>query len=94
MTVSWGFVLSPALAEAACTQERLPCCFLTRDTAAWVVLSHVSCLQGGKKVEEAFFIFQELGDKYSWTVSSRYSPSRGRGFLSCLITHCCICEQG
>ena len=27
------------------------------------------CLQGGIKAEEASFIFQELGDRYNWTVS-------------------------
>ncbi len=67
---------------------------LTRDWTAWVLLSHMSCLQGGKKVEEAFFIFQELGDKYSWTVSSRYSPIRGRRLSPCLAMHCCMCEHG
>ena len=88
------YLLSPAQAEAACTQERSPCCTSTHDWTAWVLLSHMSCLQGGKKVEEAFFIFQELGDKYSWTVSTRYSPIRGRGLSPCLAMHCCMCEHG
>lgn len=33
------------------------------------VLMHIAMsMQGGAKVQEAFFIFQELGDRYNWTV--------------------------
>ena len=36
---------------------------LTQLSAAWVALH-----QGGGKVQEAYYIYQELGDKFNWTV--------------------------
>lgn len=40
------------------------------------------CLQGGIKAEEASFIFQELGDRYNWTVSRlRETYDRYNGIL-------------
>ncbi len=47
------------------TKECLPC---SQD--AWTDFNlSLGCMQGGSKVEEAACIFQELGDKFNWTVS-------------------------
>lgn len=35
-------------------------------TCQW--LSHLNTWQGGAKIQEAFFIYQELGERFNWTV--------------------------
>lgn len=39
---------------------------LSQLAAAWA-----GCALGGAKVKEASYIYQEMGDKYNWTVSER-----------------------
>lgn len=44
-----------------------------REVACRSVLTRVVLWQGGLKVQEASFIFQELGERYNWTVSPQNS---------------------
>jgi coatomer protein complex subunit epsilon len=38
------------------------------DTLAQLAAALVGSRQGGRKLQEAYYIYQELGDKYTWTV--------------------------
>ncbi len=42
-----------------------------------VRLRHVTASQGGAKVQEAAYVYQELGEKYNWTVSSSRGEQEG-----------------
>lgn len=53
----------------------------------------MSCLQGGSKVEEAASIFQELGDKFNWTVSQQGNALLAAAHIAAALSHskCCTC---
>lgn len=46
-------------------------------------------LQGGAKVQEASYIFQELGEKYNWTVGAVCKAVLRVGILACCGARTC-----
>jgi hypothetical protein len=57
---------------------------LTQLATAWVGVQ-----LGGAKVQEASYIYQELGDKYTWTVRARGGAWRLRGGWRCVAMRTC-----
>jgi hypothetical protein len=46
----------------------------------------VPLAQGGAKVQEAMYIYQELGDKFNWSVSGS-QPGPGQLACTTLVPH-------